>query len=333
MENLESKYRNGTLTGDELAELREKVNAATDMELEQLMSKTWNEYDMDTADIDRGQSEWLKHRSKQLKRRIDLALEKDIPQKRHLSLWMRYGQVAAAILLPLFMAWSFWLYQENNRLIANETVISTAEGERAGITLPDGSKITLNSMSRLSYHPKAYNKTERNIHFEGEGYFQICKNPKAPFIIGCNSLQVEVLGTTFNLSVRHTETSAELALEEGSVLLTAACTQQSIVMQPNEKAIINQQTGDITIIRNANVAIASAWRHGELVFRNSPLKDVLHSLENNYKIHFHFQKHGKYANNTFTGTLPTNNLNEALEVIELSYGLRASIRENEVLLE
>ena len=82
-----------------------------------------------------------------------------------------------------------------------------------------GVLVSLNSKSRLIYFPKDYNKKERKIAFGGEGYFQVKRNVNTPFLINAKGLQVRVLGTTFNLSVRDTERTAELALEEGCVSL------------------------------------------------------------------------------------------------------------------
>lgn len=322
MDELEHKYRNGTLTGEELIELRRKVNAASDEELERRMLEVWNSGTIDESGVDDGLIRGIKER-------IDrqLTAGKEVGNR-----WLRYGQIAAAVLLPIFMACTLYLYLENDRLNSGEVIVSTGEGERSGVLLPDGSKVTLNSMSRLLYSGREYNRDKRNIRFCGEGYFEVRKMPRVPFVIENRNLQVEVLGTTFNLSVRDTEQMAELALEEGRVLLISTRKGDSVVLHPNEKALVNQQTGDIRVVIPRDIKMASAWVRGELIFRNSKMQDVLHSIERNYNITFRVACN-ECLSNTFTGTLPTNNLNEALEVIELSYGLKASIRNKEVLLE
>lgn len=322
MDVLEYKYRNGTLTGEELIELRRKVNAASDEELEQRMLEVWNSGTINEAGVDDGLIRGMKER-------IDRQL---LTGKNIGNRWLRYGRIAAAVLLPIFMACTVYLYYENHRLGSGEIIVSTGEGERSGVLLPDGSKVTLNSMSRLLYKNREYSRDERNIRFCGEGYFEVRKMPQVPFVIENRNLRVEVLGTTFNLSVRDTEQMAELALEEGRVLLISTRKGDSVVLHPNEKALVNQQTGDIRVVIPGDITIASAWVRGELIFRNSKLQDVLHSIEKNYNITFRVACN-EFLANTFTGTLPTNNLNEALEVIELSYGLKASIRNKEVLLE
>lgn len=322
MDELEAKYRNGTLTGEELVELRRKVNAASDEELERRLLKAWNEESIDESGVDDGTM-------KRIKSGIDRQL---LVRKKTKYNWLRYGQIAAGFLLPVFMVWTFFLYHENERLSTSEVVVSTSEGERSSVLLPDGSKVTLNSMSRLLYQTKEYNQSKRNIRFFGEGYFEVRKMPQVPFVIESHNLQVEVLGTTFNLSVRDTEQMAELALEEGRVLLISAQKGDSVILNPNEKAIVNQWTGDIQVVTLRDIETASAWMRGELVFRNSRLQDILRSIERTYNVTFRTDC-DECLNNTFTGTLPVNNLHEVLEVLELSYDLKASVHHKVVMLE
>lgn len=319
MENLSHKYRTNKLNSQELMALRKEVNASSDEELENQLLQVWEEEDFNEDSI----KDVL---IKRMKEHIDHALPL---QKRTFFSWIHYGQIVAAVLLPFFMLWSFYLYYENSRINPVEMIISTGKGERADILLPDSSQVSLNALSRLSYRAKEYNQSERTICFNGEGYFKVYKIPKTPFIIQTPSLQVNVLGTTFNLHVRNTEQLAELTLEEGSVLLVSVLTQNSVILKPREKAIVNQSTGDITVIQVKDISLASAWKRGELIFRNSKLTDILQTMEKTYDVSFRVNCK-QYLNNTFTGTLPSSHLNEALEIIELTYGIKASIKGKEI---
>lgn len=139
-------------------------------------------------------------------------------------------------------------------------IVCTARGERASVTLPDGTAVSLNSESRLAYFPKPITK-ERKISFDGEGYFQIDKNKEVPFIIDAQGLQVKVLGTTFNLLVRKDHKTAELALEEGSVWLGATQSHKNVILHPKQKAILDQSTGNIFIIAEEDT---QKYQHGDM---------------------------------------------------------------------
>lgn len=322
MDNLRHKYRKDEVSPEDLYELRRQVNAMSDREIEQQMHDDWLNDDIDISQIE-------DERMNRIKEKIDIATRNE---RIGLSLFIRWSQIAAAILLPVFILLSFYLYHQNNLIISEEIIVSTSKGERASITLPDGTLVSLNSESRLGYRTKDYNKKERKISFNGEGYFQVQKNKEVPFQIAAKGLEVKVLGTTFNLLVREKHNTAELTLEEGSVQLLSIKTNKSVILEPSQKAILDQQTGQITIVTGNDTEYSSAWRRGDMVFRNSSLPDVVQSIEENYNVTIRIDC-VNYMEDTFTGTLPLTDLNEVLEVLELSYNVRATIVGREIHLK
>lgn len=164
-----------------------------------------------------------------------------------------------------------------------------------------------------------------------KGYFQIDKNKEVPFIIDAQGLQVKVLGTTFNLLVRKDHKTAELALEEGSVWLGATQSHKNVILHPKQKAILDQSTGNIFIIAEEDTQKISAWRHGNMIFRNTKFSEVIHTIEQSYNVRINITCKN-CPTDTFTGTLPLTNLNEVLEVIEKSYHLKAQIKGKEIIL-
>ncbi|MDR2915161.1 MAG: FecR domain-containing protein [Tannerella sp.] len=321
MNILEPKYRNNQLSSEELVKLRKKVNAASDNEIEQQMHHAWLNEDIDTSFVE-------DERINRIKKKIDTSVR---GQKSVFPLLIKWGQIAAAVLLPVFIILTAYLYRENNMIISEEMIVSTEKGERASITLPDGTTVALNSDSRLGYLPKDYNKKERKINFGGEGYFKVHQDKEVPFLINAKGLQVKVLGTTFNLSVREQNNTAELSLEEGSVLLLSTKSNENVILKPNEKAILDQLTGNITVIFDENIRNSSAWRRGDMIFRNKELVHILKAIEENYNVNIKVFCEN-CLEDKFTGTLPLSDLNEALEVIEKSYHLKAEIIGKEIHL-
>ncbi|MDR1724288.1 MAG: FecR domain-containing protein [Tannerella sp.] len=319
---LEVKYLHDRLTPKELKALREEVNSMTDRDIEQAMNERWMKETPDVSAIDDALTE-------RMKRRIDSKTSV------RPTVWLtpvKFLQIAAAALILLFVSTTIYFYRENKQLEMADVVIATEMGERASITLPDGSQVAVNSNSRLIYSPKLYNKSERRIRFDGEGYFQVGKDSKRPFNIESKGLNVTVLGTTFNLLARSDDATAELMLEKGSVRFESSMTGNNVTLKPNQKAILNYADGKITVIPIDDIHKISAWRRGEMVFHNTPLKDALRTVEETYGIVIETDC-GDCLNDPFTGVIPNYSLNETLYIFEKSYHFKATLKNGTVFLK
>lgn len=321
MDELEQKYRNDKLNPDELKRLREEVNSMSDNRLEDSLREAWESAEASPSDADR---------LDELKVRIDQQL---FPSHRVVPLYWKVLRIAAAVLLPLFMIATVYLYQENTVLSQKDFVATTGKGEQVTISLPDGTQVTLNAESRLSYNLSNFNSDERRVVFDGEGYFRVAKNPFSPFSISAKGLKVSVLGTTFNLRARSADATAELSLEEGSVRFQSLKTGQGVILSPNQTAILDQIHGTVIVEESSYTTDASAWRRGELAFRNVPFAEVLKELEEVYHVSIAIETEEiDYQDDLFTGVLSRTNINEALEVIEHSYHLKATLKDGKITL-
>jgi ferric-dicitrate binding protein FerR (iron transport regulator) len=321
MKELIDKYRQDELTPSELSELQEKVRTSSDVEIDAHLFDVWLNDNIDTSAVS-------DRRMAKMKRNIHTVIGE---KPSVLSKFVRWSQIAAAILLPVFIAFSVYLYREKSVFMSvEEMVVTTGKTERASITLPDGSIVSLNTESRLAYLPRNYNKRERAINFSGEGYFQVFRNESTPFLINAKGLRVQVLGTIFNLSVRETNDSAVLSLEEGSVMLTSTLNNRSVILQQNQKAILDYLTGEITLVTDNFIHDLSSWRRGAMVFRNVKLSEVLTAIEENYDVTISATVND--ITDRFTGTLPIDNIHEALEIIDYSFHLHSIVRGSEVVI-
>lgn len=316
MKNLYSKYINNQLTVAELEELRKDNPQKFSSEMEEALNEEWNadeDYSQIPDDVVAG-----------IKCRLDKAIDK----KRRVIVPLYYKVLgwAAVILLPLFILSTLYIYKEHTQAVSEEMVVATATGEKATITLPDGTLVTLNSNSRLSYTPKVYNKDNRQISFSGEAYFNVAKDKERPFMIDARGLKVQVLGTKFNLSVRKEDKNAELFLESGKVLFTSLLKRESVVLSPNQKLTMNQMTGEMSVMKETD-NMASAWRRNEMIFRNAPFESVVKAIENVYGVRIRME-YKSDSMDVFTGTLVTNDLNSVLEVIETTNNLKATKTNN-----
>jgi transmembrane sensor len=321
MNELEKKYCQNKLNPAELKKLQQQLSSSSDEQISLMMQTSWMTDEIDVTKVEESDVDRIKNN-------IDNTIGS---KKSARHLFMRISQIAAAILLPLFILSTLYLYQKDNRQKAETMVVSTAQGEHANISLPDGTKVMMNSDSRLSYTPTTFNLETRSISFDGEAYFQVHKDKSHPFIIHAKGLDIKVLGTKFNLLARSKDATAELTLEEGSVSLTAVQTGEEVILSPNDKAIFDRKAGDITVIQKSSIEDATAWKRKELVFRNCSFYNVLRTIEKTYNVKI-TTKCKYYLPDLFTGTIPSSDLNEAIKILEKSYDLKGHISDHKITL-
>ena len=191
----------------------------------------------------------------------------------------------------------------------------------------------LNEQSRLSYDARSFNKSVRQLQFDGEGWFEVAKDADHPFSVGADGLAVQVLGTKFNLLARSSMPQAELSLEEGRVAFSSVASGERVVMQPNQHAVLDKQSGRIVVeTLGDGMQDLKAWQRKEFVFRNVPLSTVIATLEKAYGVKFQVSS-PSLLNDHFTGTMSSANINEDLEILERSYHMTATLSEGNVRLE
>lgn len=150
------------------------------------------------------------------------------------------------------------------------------------------------------------------------------KDQEHPFTIHALGMEITVLGTEFNFVNREKDNKAEVALLNGCVKLTSLVSGESYTMSPQEVVIIDKKTGAMDIHRVENIKDATSWQQKQMIFRNAPLKEVFASIGKRYNVNIAFEVRDTAL---FTGTLPTNNLNEALKIIMLAYGVDISSKD------
>lgn len=320
IKKLEENYRKNRITPEELKILRQQVNGMSDDKLSERLEESWLSDDVDESKVS-------DDRMLRIKRRIDNRTFDKHDHTRTLAL--KYIRIAAAIMLPVLLFTTVFLYRENRQMVADVITFTTGKGEKATVILPDNTTAMLNYDSRLIYTPGDFNKNERRIEFEGEAYFEVTKkdNGKCPFYINMKNLEVKVLGTKFNLSARKSRSAGVLALDEGRVRLTSSLTHKSIILNSGQSATVDYATGNITVSKNTDTSDARAWQNGYVVFKEEPINNVLEQLEQIYDVNI--RTNGKIAG-SFTGTLPMNNLHNALLIVSKSFHATYTIKGNNI---
>ena len=151
---------------------------------------------------------------------------------------------------------SAYLYKETLTIkneLSNVTFIQyyVSNGKREQVTLPDRSKVWLNSGSLLIY-PSAFIGNEREVYLAGEGYFSVTKDKECPFIVKTNSVSVSVLGTEFNINAYPNIDKVVTTLEEGSIRMSLNRFDSSYLLEPDDQIVYIPSTGHIVCITSLN---------------------------------------------------------------------------------
>ena len=205
--------------------------------------------------------------------------EKIETRKKLVGRWRRYTTMAAAFLAGLVFAGGVTWGLLANKLSDYEVI--TAAGQRAQITLADGTKVWLNSQSTLTYASN-FGRQERNVLLDGEAYFEVSKNEKIPFFVNTETNKVRVVGTSFNVCAYNGSNEFETTLVTGIV---------DIYTLKGEKPITRLEKGEFFGLYNgkAQKKILPSydylrWKEGLYCFDDSPLSCMFSKLEKYYNV-------------------------------------------------
>lgn len=245
------RYFNGDATPEEEHKIRQYLEAS---------DENWKEYLRERKFFDtiilkeQVVSEEKQMKRRQLIRKISLECLK-----------------VAAVLLIAFGTAFFWNNQSEKP--ATKSVVNTLKGQMANITLPDGSRVWLNSNTRIEYSQHFDDK--REVQIDGEAYFEVVRNTGRPFIVYTpDDEQVEVLGTKFYVEAYSGTKKFETALIEGSVRVRAANSQ--FILQPSYKAVLKGGKMSVEKITDFDIY---RWREGLICFKNRHFSEILEELK------------------------------------------------------
>ncbi|SIO05300.1 FecR family protein [Chitinophaga niabensis] len=158
--------------------------------------------------------------------------------------------------------------------------LTTPRGAQYKIQLSDGTLVWLNAGSSLKY-PTIFNNSERTVELQGEAYFEVAKDAQKVFHVKVNDMQVEVLGTHFNVSAYSEDNTINTTLLEGKVKIS------DHILHPGEQA---QRASDGNIsIKEVDVEEVVAWKNGLFIFQNADVKTIMQQLSRWYDIEITYE--------------------------------------------
>ncbi len=193
------------------------------------------------------------------------------------------SRIAVAAAIVLVLAGGVMTYRLSKQVIQPVTVL-THLGERSQVILPDGTKVWLNSCSRVEYVSSFFSR-KRNVKMEGEAYFEVAHDKHAPFSVCVDGLNIEVLGTRFNVRSDRENHSVTTVLLEGSVMAYAGESRSSSVrLRPSQRLYYDTQTGSMHLSEDPAAEHSICWIDGRFSFERNTLEQIASELERYYNV-------------------------------------------------
>jgi ferric-dicitrate binding protein FerR (iron transport regulator) len=187
--------------------------------------------------------------------------------------------------------------------------VSTLRGEIKTVVLPDGSKITLNAVSRLKY-PDRFTGAERPVELQGEAVFDVASDPARPFTVTTESMNVRVIGTVFNVREYADDRTSSVSVARGKV--EVGLLGDKMLLERNRKVKMDKSTGNLEKL-NVDAANDLSWTNGTLYFDGTPLREAVNELNRYYP-----QAEIELAEGEYTGLLSAEFENEQVKTVVLS---------------
>lgn len=222
------------------------------------------------------------------------------------------AKVAAIFILAFTIVYSFLINEDNDS--AKMQTIFVPPGQRAELTLTDGTKVWLNAKTTFTF-PDKFTANNRRVTLDGEGYFDVTKNPEKPFIVNTERYDIKVMGTEFNVTAYSGSSVFETSLLKGAVEVFSPAKDTKVSLEPHmrtyeENGILKKDT-----IEHENYFL---WKEGLICFYDEPVDKMIKKLQLYYDVKIDVQNK-TLLNNRYSGKFRTkDSVEHVLKVLQLN---------------
>jgi len=240
--------------------------------------------------------------------------------------FLKYAAAAAVFLLVGIAINSLWNNRKSNQMAQQFSTFIVPTGQKSEIVLPDGSKVWLNSGTTFKYSGN-FNKDNREVVLNGEAFFEVAKNKSIKFTINTGNSSVEVYGTAFNVKNYSADNLLEVSVKEGKVGFFADG-QKVSDLTLGDQFLFNKVAKKAKLSK-ANMDVVTAWKNNQLVFKATPVSEVVEYLERWYGVSI-ILENNKLKDRKYTFKLKTESLTELLKLINIMTPINYTISGKDV---
>lgn len=243
-----------------------------------------------------------------------------------------FQRVAAILLLPVLVYAgfvSFEHFSEKEELGPEVTLqkVNSPSGAITELALPDGTHVWLNRESSLEY-PIPFSNN-RMVSLKGEAYFEVKKDQAHPFIVNTGKLNVEVLGTVFNVSCYQDATQTDVTLVSGRLKLFTAGSKKDFFLSPNQHANFDLKTNEL-VISDENTFKYTSWKDGILLLDSDPMDVVAEKLARWFNVEISIENN-ELKDYVYKGRFSNESLKQILDLLSISAPIKYRIIERKIL--
>ena len=238
---------------------------------------------------------------------------------------------AAAVIAAVLLAGGLTTVLLSKRLAQPVTVV-TQLGERSQVVLPDGTKVWLNSSSSVEYVAPFFSR-QRRVKMEGEAYFEVEHARRAPFVVSTNGLDIEVLGTRFNIRNDDNEHRVTTVLLEGAVKAYASGREQaSVRLHPAQQLVFDTRTHAMRLTDCPSAERSINWIDGRFCFEHDTFGEIVAELKRYYNVDIRFMDN-RLRDMRFSGNFRVEDgIYHIMSVLQLTYKFNYRIAGNDIEL-
>lgn len=235
--------------------------------------------------------------------------------------WFRELAKIAAIVALLIIGGYYFYHKKMEEIRMAQNSLVVPAGQRANLTLPDGTNVWVNAQSEIKY-PAYFSGSKREVELNGEAYFEVAYKADQPFIVHTGRYDIKVLGTTFNVESYENSGDFSTALINGSIkILDRTDPDKSIILLPDQKACLQDGVLSITSIEDYD---HYRWKEGLICFSNTDFIDLMTRFEKCYGIRIVIENE-KLSEHIFSGKFRiSDGIDNALRVLQkdVNYNFR-----------
>lgn len=201
------------------------------------------------------------------------------------SLLKFYQKIAAFLLIPIMVVGILYWMSQYNQSSGQYTETFAPRGQKSQIVLADGTKVWLNSETRIKY-PGKFDKSHREVYLDGEAFFEVTKNVHQPFVVHTSGIDVKVLGTKFNVKAYPDENEIETSLFEGKINLIQKISDMKYLekeVSPGHSLVFNKKLNNLTESRFPEEEICG-WKNNQLIFKDDTFVNLVRKMERWYDV-------------------------------------------------
>lgn len=219
-------------------------------------------------------------------------------------------------------------YSTEENLANAYNTLNVPFGKKFQIVLSDGTMVHMNSGSSLRYPITFVTIGKREVFLSGEAFFKVAKDSERPYVVHANDLDIMVLGTEFNVSVYDNDDLIETTLQEGSVKVVSANSEQLLV--PNEQSVWNKSNSKLEK-KTVKIDQFTDWMQGKLSFRSTPFKEIIKKMERHFDVQI-INNNKDLNEERFTALFEDETIEQVMSYFSKGYGFDFKIEERTITI-